>query len=175
MSEPYSPIVRTFCQIRAAILESSEARRRDVRPDTSLEELLPAECRKTVWSNLKRQGLRPPQLEMPDKIARRNAWFVLRATLSAALSFQRWSALWLALPIWVVTQVASHRHLVAFPLGIRTVGELAVCLTRFRDHQASGYRWTHSEIALKVRLIVAEQLGHSLDRVQLDTHFVDLE
>jgi hypothetical protein len=174
MNEPYNPIVRTFCQIRAAILESGQAARHEIRPDSTLEELLPIECRKTVWQNLRRQGLSPPELELSDKIARRNLWMVLRATVSTALMLQRWSAFWLAIPIWVVTHLASYRHRVALPLGIRTIGELAICLTRFRDHKASGYRWTHSEIALKVRIIFAEQLGCDLDEVQLDSRIVDL-
>ena len=174
MNEPYSPIVRTFCQVRAAITESVGVARHDVRPDTPLENLLPAEYRKTAWRNLRRQGLRPPDLRLNDEIDKRNIWFVLRATLSATLTLQRWSAFWLAIPIWIVTHIVSFRHMNAFPLGIRTVGELAVCLTRFRDHKASGYRWTHSEIALKVRIIFAEQLGCDLDEVQLDSRIVDL-
>ena len=70
MNEPYNPIVRTFCQIRAAILESGEAARHDIRPDTTLEELLPVECRKTVWQNLRRQGLSPPGLELTPEMGR---------------------------------------------------------------------------------------------------------
>ncbi len=39
--QTYNPIVRTFGQVRAALLSSCDVARRDIRPDTPLVYLLP--------------------------------------------------------------------------------------------------------------------------------------
>jgi len=56
---------------------------------------------------------------------------------------------------------------------VRTVGELVLYLTHFPDHRQSGYRWTKNEISLKVRLIIAMNLGLPLDEVRPETTFTD--
>ena len=43
------------------------------------------------------------------------------------------------------------------------MGELVIYATRFSEHKDSGYQWTRNEIAMKVRMIVAESAGMPLD------------
>ncbi len=99
---------------------------------------------------------------------------MLRPAVSLAVSLQRWSALLLIVPLAVVVSWASRRRAVHFPPYLRTVGELVIYSTRFADHKDSGYRWTRNEIALKVRLIVAESTGLPLEAIQPETTWAEL-
>src|SRR4051812_19260596 len=166
MPPQYNPIVRTFGRFRAGLLDSLGVDRRAVRPDTPLEELIPAAERREVWRRLRRQGLRVPALELSPGEWRRTVLGVLKMTASFALALQRWPALLAALPLGLVAYFASRPRAVHLPLGLRTVGEMVLYLTSFPEHKGSGYRWTHNEVAFKVRLVVAESLGLPLDAVQ---------
>jgi hypothetical protein len=174
MPEVYNPIVRTFCQFRAVLLNSLDLSRQEVRPNTPLETLLPMSCRREVWTQLQRQGLRLPALELSEWDHRRNLLRALRAAVSSAVYLHRWSALVLILPLALAFHWASRRRAVHFPLGLATVGQMVIYTTCFAEHKGSGYRWTKNEIALKVRLIVAESVGFPLEAVQPETKLVDL-
>jgi hypothetical protein len=51
---------------------------------------------------------------------------------------------------------------------------MVLYLTCFREHKASGYRWTRNEIATKVRLVIAESLGLDLEAVQPEQTLAEL-
>jgi hypothetical protein len=174
MTQAYNPIVRTFCQFRAGVLESVDVDRHEIRPETPLEALLPITARSAIWRRLRGQGLRLPPLEL----SRRDRWWnflrVLKATASFALYFQRWYALLVAFPVAIVVHWLNRHRAVHIPLGLKTVGEMVIYATCFADHKASGYRWTKNEIALKVRMIIAESTGHTLDAVQSETKLDEL-
>jgi hypothetical protein len=174
MSQEYNPIVRTFGRFRAALLSGGEVARRDVRPATPLESVLPVESRRATWRRLHRQGFRLPPLRLSRRDDNRNFVGVLRATVAFALCLQRWSGLLVALPLGLVTYWVSRRRAVEFPPGLRTVGEAVFYLTSVREHKSSGYRWTRHEIALKVRRIVAESVGLPLDAVQERTTLAEV-
>jgi hypothetical protein len=174
MTQAYNPIVRTFCKLRAALLSSSDAARRHVRSDTPLAWLLPEAERRDVWRRLRRQGLPVPELELPSRETLIAALGVLREAACLAVLLHRWSALLLALPLGMVAYWASRPRAVVFPLGLRTVGELALYLTTFREHRESGYRWTHNEIAFKVRVIIAEALNRPLGDVRPECTLAEL-
>src|SRR5262249_37855949 len=120
------------------------------------------------------QGWRAPPLELPPREALIAALGVLREVACLAVLLHRWSALLLALPLGLVARWASRPRAVVFPLGLRTVGELALYLTDFREHRASGYRWTHSEISFKVRVILAECLDRPLRDVRPECTLAEL-
>jgi hypothetical protein len=141
---------------------------------TPLEEILPIETRREVWNDLRQQGLPLPALEFSGRDVRGNLWMVLAGTVSSALYLQRWSALILALPLMIVVYWINRGRAVHFPLGLTTVGEIVIYATDFREHKQSGYRWTHNEIALKVRMIVAESAGLPLEEVQPETRLLEL-
>ena len=174
MPAAYSPIVRTFCQFRAGLVDSLGVARHEVRPDTPLEALLPIGTRREAWEKLRRRGLRLPALQISERDNRRNGWMVVGTTVKLALVLQRWYALLLALPLAMVACWVGRRRAVRFPLGLRTVGELVIYATRFGEHKASGYRWTRNEIALKVRMTVAESVGLPLETIQPETKLADL-
>jgi hypothetical protein len=174
MSYKYNPIVRTFSKLRAELLNNLAIPRHDVRPDTPLAALLPAERRREIWMRLQRRGFPLPPLELPPEERRRNAIGVARAAVGLALSLQRLAGLLLAIPLTLVAYCASRPKAVLFPLGLRTVGEVVLYLTSFREHKSSGYRWTKNEISIKVRLIFAMNLGLHLTAVQPHHTMADL-
>jgi hypothetical protein len=174
MSEAYSPIVRTFCQIRAGLLSSVEVARREIRPDTPLEAILPRMERRKAWETLRARGLRLPALILSERDQRRNLLDLVRATVSTAVSVQSWSALLLVFPMCVVVHWASRHRAVHFPPYLRTVGDLVIYTTHFAEHKESGYRWTRNEIALKVRMIVAECAGLPLEAIRPETTWAEL-
>ena len=99
---------------------------------------------------------------------------MLKATASTALYFQRWYALLVAFPVALVVYSINRHRAVHIPLGLKTVGEMVIYATCFAEHKASGYRWTKNEIALKVRMTIAESTGRSLDAIQPETKLAEL-
>jgi hypothetical protein len=99
---------------------------------------------------------------------------VLKTTLWLALWLRQWPAVLIAFPLGLWEYWTSRPRAVHSPLGLRTVGELVLYTTSFREHKRSGYRWTHNEIAMKVRLIIAENLGVPLDAVRPETTLAEL-
>jgi hypothetical protein len=174
VAQQYNPIVRTFGRFRAGLLDSLGVDRDEIRPDTPLEDLIPAHERREVWRRLRRQGLRMPALELTAADRAWEFFGVLKMTASLALALQRGAGLLAALPLGLLAYWASRRRAVLFPLGLRTVGEMVLYLTSFPEHKASGYRWTYNEVAFKVRLVVAESLGLPLDAVHPDDTLAEL-
>jgi hypothetical protein len=174
MPPQYNPIVRTFGRFRAALVSSVGLARHQVHPEASLESLIPAHRRREVWRHLRRQGLRVPALELAPRERLWQVFGVLKTAVSLALWLRRWPALLVAFPLGLVAYGLSRRRAVHFPLGLRTVREVVLYVTSFREHSDSGYRWTSNEIATKVRLIVAESLGLPLDAVQPEKTLAEL-
>ncbi len=174
MPAAYSPIVRTFCQLRIGLMNALGVARHEVRPSTSLDALLPIGVRREVWAQLRHQGLRLPALEDSERDRRREPWLVVGGTGLLTLYLQTWYAPFFAIPLMLVVSWAGRHRAVHFPLGLRTVGELVIYATPFSEHRDSGYRWTRNEIALKVRMSVAESAGRPLEEIQPDTKLADL-
>jgi hypothetical protein len=100
--------------------------------------------------------------------------FIIAMCFSAFQFGCEWPLL-LALPLVFFDAFrASRRWATELPPFIETVGELAVYGIRFADHGGSGYQWSHGDIELKVRLIIAESLGMMLESVRPETRWVDL-
>ena len=91
-----------------------------------------------------------------------------------ALLLQDWLAFLLFIDLGLIAYKMSRPYAVHMNLAPRTVGELVLYLTSLKNHKHCGYRWTRNEIALKVRFIIAEQLGLRMDDVQPETRFTDL-
>jgi hypothetical protein len=175
MAQTYNPIVRTFGRFRAGLVSSLGLTRQEVRPGTLLETLLPVRQRREVWRRLRQQGLRMPALGLSPQDRAQYAVGTLKAAVSFALWLQNWPALLVVFPLLgLLAYGMSRRQAVHFPLGLKTVGEMVLYLTCFREHSGSGYRWTRNEISTKVRLLVAECLGRSLDEVRPESTLAEL-
>lgn len=174
MRTTYIPIVRTFCRLRADLVAALGVARHAVRPDTHLIDLLPIERRRDVWRRLRQEGLALPPLDHSPADLLTAAATACKTAAGLALALESWYALLSLVPITALIGAAFRHRAVYFPLGITTVGELVIYLTSYRDHAASGYRWTRAEIALKVRFTVGEALGYTLEDVTEDRSFVEL-
>ena len=167
----YNPIVRTFCQLRSALIEIADIPREQVRPGTRLEDILPVESRARLWRELQRKGLRLPNLELSRWDSHRSL-VTAQVAVSLLSGLQYLAAFFTAPPshagLWLNDGRAVH-----FPHGFENVGELVLYLTRCSEHRASGYRWTHNEITFRVRVIVAEQLAYPFRDVRPESSFVN--
>jgi hypothetical protein len=170
----YNPIVRVFGQLRAALAEAIGIPSRAIRPRTKLEWVLPVERRRELWLAMQRNGLRLPALELPPEAG----WLgclVLTIPKVAFVFLLGWCLGSLAAVAAVVLFVLLSRPWqTRFPACLRTVGDLTLYVTDYAEHRASGYRWTHDEIAFKVRVVIAESLGVSLDEVRTESTFREL-
>lgn len=175
MPEWYNPIVRSFGLYREALCVSEGLPRRRVTAAGRLDALVSPGRRQSVWATLRANGLRMPDLQL--SLAARSFWLLQVVVTLCGLWL--WAGRWwlpaLALvPAWYVAFRASRPWAVHISPVVRTVGELTVYGTRFRDHADSGYRWSHGDVSLKVRLIVAESLGLPLEQVRPAASFAEL-
>jgi len=175
MTQSYNPIVRTFGQIRAALLSATGLPRAEIRPSTPLAVLLPETRRRHIWRELRQHGLRVPALELRGRDVLFGSLSVVARTLSLMLWLRHWTTLVFAIPLWLLQYWMSRPKAVIFPMELQTVGDLTLYLTSFCEHQASGYRWTRNEIRFKVRLVVAECYNTSLRIVQAETRLAELD
>jgi hypothetical protein len=170
----YNPIVRTFCRLRASLARHLDIDPRHVAPCIPLEALIPVERRRLIWQRLRGDGLDVPALELVAWERTVGAFTVLKTTAFIALAMKSGFGLFSALPLSALAYGVTRPRAVQIPLGIRTVGELVMYCTSYRDHQASGYRWSRGDIAYRVRFVVAEALALDLDQVQEHRSFLDL-
>ncbi len=168
----YIPLVRTFCRLRAQMVRHLGVERHEVRPDTPLHDLIPAERRREFWQQLRQEGLSPPDLSLSPKDGCMAALMAVKTAASFALSLQSWYGLLTIFPVTVLLYRTTRHRAVHLASCYRTVGELVLGLTPVAGHP--GYRWGRKEIALKVRLVVAEASGLTLDEVEESTPFTDV-
>ncbi|MBX9581551.1 MAG: hypothetical protein K2X87_14720 [Gemmataceae bacterium] len=175
MSEWYNPIVRTFNRYRVALRESAGLPRERVVASARLDALIPRDQRRAVWAGLRARGLETPDLELST--ATRAGWTVAVLAVAGAVGVwvgNGWAAAAVIIPACYVAFRLSRPWAKSFPPYVRTVGELTVYGTRFADHAGSGYRWSHADILLKVRLAIAEMLGRPPDQIRRDSKLFEL-
>jgi hypothetical protein len=162
----YNPIVRTFGQLRAALVEVLELPREAIRPEMPLDVLLPTAKRRAAWEKLRRAGVELPGLELTHRFREITGWTVGAVTIAVGLLVRDWTALASGFELGMLGYKLTRPWAVHISLRPATVGELTMILTSFRDHRDSGYRWTRNEISFKVRQIVAESLHLAIDEVK---------
>jgi hypothetical protein len=174
----YNPIVRTFCRLRAVLVDTLGVDRRQVCPATPLDALIPAERRGEVFARLREEGFRAPHVEVTVQ-EWPLCWLAAFIPLAVIVPMTLGSwlgcavALPLAIGLGVLACTVRRSRVVRPPLLPRTVGEMVIYLTHFAEHE--GYRFSRNEIALKVRFVVAGWLGVSVDQVREDSEFINLE
>ncbi|MBI1914631.1 MAG: hypothetical protein HYS12_07820 [Planctomycetes bacterium] len=179
---PFYPTLRTFYRLRRELIEVLGVDRRDVRPSTRLEALVPRRRRRVVWQHLRRRGLELPDLGLSP----RADGIALTGTLVGAALLVGWTAagavLLGACVQGLLALVAMHRlgfavWLVSRPFadhiccGPVTVRDAVLYLTPYKGNK--DYPWSHEEIATKVRLIISVSLGIRLEEVRPELRFVE--
>jgi hypothetical protein len=180
MPGSYNPIVRTFNELRAGLTAALGLPRHAVHPATEVAELVPAGQRRRVWRQLRARGLRLPSLVLSSQVRRAGLLALATTAVSVALCLRLDAGvrldigLCVVVPLGLVAYLLSRPCAVHLPYGLRTVEELVLYAVDFRRHKDSGYRWTHNEIALKVRLVLAECLDVALEEVQPEKTLTEL-
>ena len=176
VSVPYqrSPILDTF-DVISDTLSRASVDPRSIEAGSSLDTLLPKKWRRAVWRELQGQGLDTRELGLPWAFTGWLCFITLAATGALAFFLNSWFGLLALYPIGMICYRLSRPWAVCLPVQLRTVGELAVYVTRFRSYKDSGYRWSADEIALKVRMLFAEHVGIPLERVQRENRMADIE
>lgn len=170
---------RAFYAIRRSIVQEMKCDRNAVRPDSSLESLIPRKDRGHHWALLQRRVAvrRWPQLCKSIRTICAAAllgagvfyWFFLRE-LHPTFRFP----LAIGAAVVVVGSIFSSRSLkVEFPVTVRTVGELAQFLVGQAPElfEPEGRKWARGEVAAVVREIVTEVIG--CNNYTEDSRFVE--
>jgi hypothetical protein len=168
VAEGYNPIVRVFGRLRAALSAATGAPRREIGPGTELESLLPRDRRRKLWRNVEQQGVNLPPLERSWGPLILGCLMVVAGPVGITVLLRHWAGLLTVVPLGVLAILATRPWAIEFPIGLRTVGELALDLTHYAEHLDSGHRWTRNEIAFKVRAEIAGAMGRSLSEVRLE-------
>jgi len=178
MTLAYNPIVRTFCRVRSVLVTTLGVERRQVRPATPLESLIPAERLREVLTRLREAELPARDLErqLLDFPLCGLAILGIPLCLFLPIVLQSvWVALVtvpLALELGWLSWAVQRTRVVHVPLGAKTVGDLVIALTRFSEHP--GYHFSRNEVGLKVRFLVSEYMGVPVDQIQEKTSFTEM-
>jgi hypothetical protein len=167
--DEYNPIVRTFNRLRAAILARTDTPRCRIRPEATLESVIPPERRREVWAECQVQGLDVPVLSDAEMMRGCVSAVGIVALVAAQIA---WGGLWLLLivPLVLLIRWVVREPLVPeMPTPARTVGELAVYCTHFPSHRNSGHRWTRNEIEMKIKFVLVEALNVSMEDIRPDS------
>lgn len=168
----YNPVVRSFNAYRRALMEFGLPRER-LRPCSRLDDLVPEERREEAWAALVRHGLAAPGRIPPEEIQR---VFILLAGVPLGFiwwNFGPWIAAVAFVPLLVLAWWTT-RPLARPGNPVDTLGELVFAGLDFTAHRHSGYRWARGDIALKVRIMIAEVSGAPLSGIQEETRLIDL-
>jgi hypothetical protein len=172
MMGPACPTAHTFYRLRRELIEVLGVDRREVRPSTRLDDLIPAGQRRAVWKHLRKRGLRLPDLCLPPRVLRTAVTGMAVGAALLGTSLQTLLALFAILRLgWVIWLVSR-----CFPADIDrcgpvTVRDAVLYLTPFKEYP--GYRWSHAEISTKVRLIISTHLRVPLEDVRPESRFVE--
>ena len=166
-----------FYRVRRALLAVTGRSRKEIRPKAPLEDLLPRKQRHETWIQMReRLDMRCPALGLPVW-----GWLTVLAGATAVVFLFTfvfgWSWGWaLGVPA-LITLIMLYYFLnaafaVELPDRIRTVGDLAkAILVRNYAKVAAGIT-DADEVWESLRIIIAENLGVSLDEVTKDARFV---
>jgi hypothetical protein len=156
------PTSRTFYQIRRALLAALPLSRRQIRPSASLDALIPRARRRRVWRQLREAGLRLPHLDL----SLCSAWISFGAAVCVAAAAILWLktawAGWISLPVFVLALLIARRFAKAIPVSCTTMRDMSLRAT-------SPIGMSDDEIAWRVRTILCEQLGITLEQVGDDS------
>ena len=176
MSESYNPIVRSYGELHEVLTRVLSLAENEIRADTGTRDThsrgdSPFDV--ATHPRARRETARIDQLPQDEYLFL--FFTVLLATVGVSLWLWTWTALFFVIPIGYLAYLISRPMSIHFPIGMRTVGELAFYMIRFSEHKDSGHRWTSDEIALRVCMVLAESLGVPLERVRRENRMVDME
>lgn len=156
---------RVFYQLRRGLMQTTGRQRREITPDTRLDEILPELSRAHLWRTwTSRSEVRLPRLRLHEPL--HTAW--LAATLVAAVA-TAWGVFWMlslvgvtradtALPflvvgwipvvlVWVLLTRLGSRWATVFPGAVQTVGDLTRMLVERGTRPFTRGRESHGTVS----------------------------
>jgi acyl carrier protein len=176
---------RGFHVVRRALTDRFRHPRRQLRPATPLEQVIPTKGRRAVWHAIGADlgATRWPELVRPDWLS----WLVIGAvpiafgaTVFAAKQSSAEVPTLLAVVVGLVTAIAvgfggafaTRPFRVAFGHGWDTAGGLAQYIAGYDSTlvATAPTEWTRERVAIVVRQVIAEETG--VTEFTDDSHFV---
>jgi hypothetical protein len=145
-----------------------------VRMTDRIEALIPPEQRRQVWQELQQAGFELPELRLSPRVFMIAAALVLAPVLLLVLSLRKWSMILCLFELSVIAHRLTRPLAIYPPLGYETIQQLVVHLSRFTMEDYKAGLWTQEEIAARVRQILADTAGVSVERITRDTRLEEL-
>lgn len=169
------PTTKSFYEIRRLLRQKLPVKRRDIRPSTRLNELIPRRLRRRILRSLEHRSHWVPELQRPRVLVRIGIVLAVAAGVSVGIplgifagvldgvvcGFITLYAIGIAI-FWTTIPVA-----VCFPAGYETVGDLVRRTTPNYDAQDE----IDTIVLYRVRRIVSEQMGVEIETLAAQTSF----
>ncbi len=170
-----------FYAVRRMFASDFGCKRKDVRPDTALEQIVPRAGRRRLWRQMQHEleARDWPGLVRPRWLVLVLSVFVCALLVAAVALFFRGLPLWIGLPLalcsWGAALLLTQPWCVEFPDGRRTVGQLAEFLVMAAPNlfKAQDAGWPRPDVAAVVRSITIETLGLKPGQYREDARFVE--
>lgn len=164
-----------FNRLRRGIQVAARVPRREVRPETRLDELLPVLRRRSAWALFATAS----QLKLPK--LRKPLWVLVvigLATLASAVAAYQVgagirNAIFAGALSWFLLVIASGATAVLIPAGHQTIGELAGALAARYPVLSASTRPAETEVWSKIVDSIARVTGVDPARITPETNFVD--
>lgn len=169
------PSQHGFYLVRKAIINNTELERKSITPRMELNIALPKKNRKEQWRKIinditQGESIWAP-LERP-KILKTSIWLAAIFLVFPAMYYKFFYDVILAfvgtILFSVLMFVGTMWAKTEFPRHFSTVGDLAKIVCSL-DNKV----WTEEETYQKLKIIISEQLGVSIEDIHPDSHFVD--
>jgi acyl carrier protein len=176
------PTARTFRDVRRVLTETASVPRRAIRPATELTAILPLRMRRRVWKRLQQEvpgrlrGLRLPFRIGPVLVGGcLVAGVIGTAIIVPHVGFVHAMVLGgtAIVAMLLVTFFLTRPFALAFPLGVATVGDVALATLPPGYEAAVKQPMTDEEVWEKLQKIVADILGVKVESVTPSARFVE--
>ena len=169
------PTTKSFYEVRKLLCEKLAVKRRDIRPSTKLNGLIPRRLRRRIFKALSKRSLWVPELQLPLVMNWMGLVLVLASGIGVGVSsglaggiilgiIAGFITLYLMLAAfyWITLPLA-----VSFPSGYETIGDLVRRVTPNYDAKDE----IDVRVLDRVRRIVSEQMGVPIEKLAPQTSF----
>jgi hypothetical protein len=164
---------RTFRQLQEKLLEILPARPEEITPAARFDTLIPPEDRRHTWHQLHEAGFDLPPLMLSSRVFLAAAFIVL-APVALLAHFFSWSFVFSVAELGLLAHKVTRPLAIHPPIGCETMQEAALQLTPFRQEDYKAGLWPREDIAAKVQLIVARELGIQFEAITAETSLANL-
>lgn len=164
----YDRLVRQLAQLTAIVNPH------DLRPETRLDHIIPAEQRRWTWDRLREAGFQLPELTLSSGVWLITALVVVGPVMLLTVLLKSW------LSLLALARLGRFAYRITRPLAIHppeccaNLHDACLHLTHFNraDHEAG--LWTKADTAARVRYLVACAAGRPFSSISDDTKLFDL-